>query len=70
MAATKRKKREDRPSRFRKARGDASIATIQRTLEDKFGLPGGSVKLVYPTGRKARSDSKVELLIKSWDKKD
>lgn len=69
MAAAKRKQREDKPSRYRKARGDASIATIQKTLEGKFGLPEGSVKLVYPSGRKARSDSKVELLTKSWEKK-
>jgi len=69
MAGTKRKKREDKPTRFRKARGDASISTIQRTLERKFGLPEGSVKLFYPSGRKARSDSKMELLVKSWDKR-
>ena len=67
MALSKRKKRRDKPSRFRKAREDASIVSIQTTMEKKFGLPSGSVKLVYPSGRKARADSTVGLLKKRWE---
>jgi len=61
------RKRNDHPSRFRKAREDCSIGAVQRTLEKKFGLPPGSVKLVYPNGRKARSDSTVGILKENWD---
>lgn len=56
------------PSRYRKTRSDASIETIQRTTEGKFGLPTGCVKLVNPTGRKIRSDATIETLISNWRK--
>ena len=62
-----RRPRRDKPSRYRKAKSNSSIATVQRTLEAKFGLPEGSVKLVYPSGRKARTDSSVGALRTHWD---
>lgn len=60
--------REQTPTRYRKARSDATIESIQRTLEDKFGLPSGSVKLVYPSGRKARADATVGSLVTHWER--
>jgi hypothetical protein len=68
MAAIKKKpvKRAATPTRFRKAKADASIENIQTTMEKKFGLPRGSVRLVYPSGRKARIDANVGALRKSW----
>jgi hypothetical protein len=63
------KKREMQPIRFKVFRVDASIHTAERTIQSKFGLPDGSVKLVYPSGRKAKSDGTVGALIKHWDKK-
>jgi len=62
-----RRKRNDYPSRFRKARADSSISSVQKTIERKFGLPTGSVKLVYPNGRKTRSDSSVGILKERWE---
>lgn len=55
-------------ARFRRARADATIASIQRTMERKFGLPEGSVKLVYPSGRKARVDATVGSLTAYWER--
>ena len=60
--------RAQTPTRYRKARSDATIESIQRTLEDKFGLPSGSVKLVYPSGRKARADATVGSLVVHWER--
>ncbi|MFY9268465.1 MAG: hypothetical protein WAO55_01815 [Candidatus Manganitrophaceae bacterium] len=61
------KKRNENPSRFRKFREDASIATAEKTLERLAGLPQGSIKLVFPSGRKARTDSTVGVLIEKWE---
>lgn len=58
-----------KPIRFKVFRSDASVQSAQRTLERKFGLPMGSVKVVYPNGRRARSDSTVGALLKYWDRK-
>jgi hypothetical protein len=60
------RKRNDHPTRFRKLRDDASIASVQKTIEGKLGLPVGSVKLVYPGGRKVRVDSNVGKLKATW----
>ncbi len=68
MAIQKKKKREMKPIRYKVFRSDASIESAQRTIETKFGLPRDSVKLVYPSGRKARSDSTVGTLVGNWEK--
>lgn len=65
--ATKNRKRFERPTRYRRAKSNSPIASIQRVLEDSFGLPEGSVRLVYPGGRKARFDSTVGRLRQRWD---
>ena len=61
--------RAAKPIRYKKAKSDALVPSIQATIEKKFGLPAGSVKLVYPSGRKARSDSTVGAVRAHWDKK-
>jgi hypothetical protein len=61
-----KRKRIDIPTRFRKFREDASIATVEKTIAEISGLPEGSVRIVYPSGRKARSDSDVGKLKKYW----
>ncbi|MEY9543114.1 hypothetical protein ABIE85_006174 [Bradyrhizobium diazoefficiens] len=59
--------RTQHPIRFRKARADATIATLQAEIEMKYGLPPGSVKLVMPNGRKQRRDSTVRCLKENWN---
>lgn len=52
--------------RFRRARSDASVGAIKRSIETIFGLPAGSVKLCGPEGRPLRSDAEVRTLRKRW----
>jgi hypothetical protein len=54
--------------RYRSAKSDGSIASLQRTIEKQLNLPSGSVKIVYPSGRKARSDADVGALRAHWKK--
>lgn len=63
-----KKKRSVTPSRFNVLRVDGSIETAHRTIERTFGLPAGSVRLVYPSGRKARSDANVGALLRNWER--
>lgn len=68
----KPKKREPRltmPIRFNALRNDASIQSALKMIETKLKLPRGSVKFVYPSGRRARSDSTVGALLEHWDKR-
>jgi len=60
------KTKKQTPVRYRAARSDASVGTIINSIENDFGLPSGSVKLVLPTGRKARVDGKIRSLQKAW----
>jgi len=65
---TKRKTTSAKPIRYKALRVDANIEAAQRTIERKLKLPTGSVKLVYPSGRKARSDATVGALLRHWDR--
>jgi hypothetical protein len=47
-------------------RGITTIGAAEKKIEAQFALPKGSVRLIYRTGRKARSDSTVGLLVKHW----
>lgn len=70
MAQNKAKKKLNMtPTRYKVLRIDAYIETAQKTIEEKFGLPNGAVKLIYPSGRKARSDSTVGALLNHWERK-
>jgi len=62
-------KRVGKPIRQRKAKADGSVGTLQSTIEKNYGLPAGSVKIVYPSGRKARSDADVGALRTHWQKR-
>jgi hypothetical protein len=62
------KKRVKAPIRSDKAHSNAFIENIQQTIEDEYDLPRGSVKLVYPSGRKAYANSTVDAFRRHWDK--
>lgn len=64
------KRRQDRPSRYRRAKSNSSIFSAQKTIEAMLGLPKGSIKLVYPSGRRARIDSTVGILRDHWEIND
>jgi len=60
------KKRKQNPIRFRAARDDAAVAGVAARIERDYRLPEGSVKLVYPSGRKAGFS--IGTLRKYWER--
>lgn len=53
-------------SRFKAARSDASVKSIQGNIEKVFGLPSGSVCLLTPENKKAKSSSSIKKLRDKW----
>lgn len=66
MPNTPKKRRNARPLRYRVVRSDATVGATERRMEKCFGLPNGSVCLLLPSGRKARSDKEVGSLLGDW----
>lgn len=62
-------KRAAKAIRYRKAKVNGSIGSLQKTIEKQFGLPSGSIKIVYPSGRKARIDADVGALREHWERR-
>lgn len=50
-----------------KARRDASTGSIEKNIENTYGLPKGSVNINNRGGRNARSDKKIANLRKDYD---
>ncbi len=61
-------KRKENPVRFRAARSDASVGTIQRRIERDYQLPAGSVHLVDPKGKSKRADAKIKRLLREYER--
>lgn len=59
--------RNQNPKRFKKARADASIGTIQNTVELVFGLPKGSVYLCDVNGDALEANSRISDLREIWE---
>lgn len=55
--------------RYRDAREDAKVGSIEKRIEKDYGLPKGSVQINRPDGSNARSDKKIGNLKKEHDKK-
>lgn len=45
--------------RYRNAREDAKVGSIEKRIEKDYGLPKGSVQINRPDGTNARSDKKI-----------
>ena len=63
------RKQPVRPLRSRAAKADGAIDRLARKLENDLKLPPGSLKLVLPSGRKARSTASIESLRNAWARK-
>ena len=50
--------RNEKARRFRDAREDASVGSIEKRIEKDYGLPEGSIQINRPDGSNARSDKK------------
>lgn len=59
--------RTQMPLRIRRARADASLGSICRTIEEVFGLPEGAVALRGPDRRVLRRDATVGTLRRRWE---
>lgn len=60
-------KNGERPARRKiSLRRDALVGSAEREIARVFGLPEGSVRLVNPDNRKARSDKLVGALLHDW----
>jgi hypothetical protein len=57
------------PRRAYAARGDASVGTIERKAAEAFDLPQGSVCILLPSRRKARSDKQIRQLRRDWERR-
>ena len=53
-------------SRFKAARSDASVKTIQFNIEKVFGLPRGCVRLLTPANKMANPASSIKRLRNKW----
>ncbi|MCK7544878.1 hypothetical protein MLC59_11970 [Marinobacter bryozoorum] len=53
-------------SRFKVARSDAKVKTIQSQIEKVFGLPKGCVCLLTPENKKSNPRSSIKKLRRKW----
>lgn len=54
--------------RYRAAKSDASVGTIQTTIEKLFKLPEGSVKLINPDRSFSKRNQSIRRLRERWEK--
>ena len=59
--------RNENGRRYRNAREDAKVGSIERRVEQDYGLPKGSVQINRPGGSNARSDKKIGNLKKEYE---
>ena len=62
--------RNEEGRRFRNARSDATVGSIEERIEKDYGLPEGSVSIRNPGGGDARSDKKIGSLKNDHKKGD
>ena len=61
------KSSNEKPSRHRSARKDATVGSIKRQIESAFRLPKDSVALLSPDGSKLKANAKIGTLRQRWD---
>jgi hypothetical protein len=65
---TKKAKRlTETARRYRSARVDGKVGSLEARIARDYGLPRGSVMIVGPDGKDKRSDAKVQSLLAEWD---
>jgi len=61
------KQRKTKARRFRSARTDGKVGSLEKRIAKDYGLPPGSVMIVGPDGRDKRSDASVKSLLAEWE---
>jgi hypothetical protein len=61
------KKSQETARRYRSARVDGKVGSLESRIEKDYGLPPGSVMIVGPDGKDKRSDAKVQSLLAEWN---
>jgi hypothetical protein len=49
-----------------RVRNDANTGTIERKIEEEYGLPKGSVSIRNPDGKNTKSNKKIKNLRKDY----
>lgn len=57
------------PRRYRDARDDATVGSIERSIERDYGLPKNSIVIVKPDGKDVRSDKTIGSLRHEYGKR-
>jgi hypothetical protein len=52
--------------RYRSARIDGKVGSLEARIAKDYGLPPGSVMIVGPGGKDKRSDARVKNLLAEW----
>jgi hypothetical protein len=65
--AKKSKKLQVTARRYRSARVDGKVGSLESRIARDYGLPPGSVMIVGPDGKDKRSDAKVQSLLAEWN---
>jgi hypothetical protein len=63
----KSKKSPEAARRYRSARIDGKVGSLESRIERDYGLPPGSVTIVGPDKKDKRSDAKVRSLLAEWN---
>lgn len=58
--------RNEEAKRYRSARQDASVGSIEKRIERDYGLPEGSISIRNKDGANARSDKRIENVRKEY----
>lgn len=64
--AKKAKRRLEKAKRYRVARIDGKVGSLEARIAKDYGLPRGSVMIVGPDRKDKRSDAKVKSLLAEW----
>lgn len=66
--AKRSKKSVETARRYRSARIDGRVGSLEARIARDYGLPPGSVMIVGPDGKDKRSDARVQSLLAEWSR--
>lgn len=67
MAKQRKVRRTEVARRYRSARTDGKVGSLEARIAKDYGLPPGCIMIVGPDGKDKRSDATVNSLLREWD---